>query len=81
MREFSVQKRAHLTSSWKTSSFFPFGGIKHDLLFIILSFMIGVKTHCYAWVLANIFILFQTLMKLLTIIFGTSCAGGIGRWF
>jgi len=32
------------------------------MLFIIITIMIGVGTHFYAWVLAKAFILLQTLM-------------------
>ena len=55
MREFSVHRIAHLISSLKISSFFLFDGIKHNLMFTIISFTNGVRTHFYAWALADVF--------------------------
>jgi len=62
MLEFSVQNIALFISSWKISSFFPFGGTKHNLLFIILNSMIDVSILCHAWALADVPLLLQTLL-------------------
>ena len=53
MLGFSVSKKIILFSFWRILSLFLFGGLKLNLLFFNINFIIGAKMLFYVWVLAN----------------------------
>jgi len=50
---YSEAKKILSFSFWRILSLFPFGSSKLNLLFFIISFIIGAKILFYLWVLAN----------------------------
>jgi len=65
-------------SFWRILSLCPFRGLKLNLLFFIIRFIIGAKIYSYVWALANCcFVLLKHCCNFLTLFSGTSCAGRI----
>jgi len=60
MTGFSLAKKMIIFNCWRILSFFPFGGLKLNLLFFRISFIFGAKALRYACVLAiDFFRLFE----------------------
>jgi len=58
---YSETKKILPFSFWRRLSLFSFGGLKLNLLFFIILFIIGAKILLYVWGLANCWFVLLTL--------------------